>query len=65
MDLDEMHILAACAVLLYEDHLRSNGHIKTAVELARAMRMLKESVPTDTMEMCQEFKCQVPAKAVR
>jgi hypothetical protein len=63
MDVGDLQILVASTVLLYEDHLKSNGHIKTAVDLARAMRMLREAVPEDIMDMCQEFKCRVPAKA--
>jgi len=63
MDVDELEVLAASAVLLYEDHLKSNGHIKTALELAKVMQMLKRTVSEETMSMCKEFKCRVPAKA--
>lgn len=63
MDVDEMQILMASVVLLYEDHLNSDGHVRTAKELARGMRMLREAVTPEIMEMCKEFKCRVPAKA--
>jgi hypothetical protein len=62
MDVEDIEILSASIVLLYEDHLKSNGHIKTAVDLAKAMRLLREAVSPDVMEMCKEFKCRVPAK---
>lgn len=62
MDVDELQVLMASVVLLYEDHLKSNGHIRTAKDLARGMRMMRESVSPEIMEMCKEFKCQVPAK---
>lgn len=61
MDVDELQILMASVVLLYEDHLNANGHIRTAKDLARGMRMMRESVSPEIMEMCKEFKCQVPA----
>jgi hypothetical protein len=63
MDVDDLEILAASVVLLYEDHLRSQGAIHTATELARGMRMLRETVSPEVMEMCKEFKCQAHAKA--
>ena len=63
MDVDDLEILAASIVLLYEDHLRARGEIKSALELARGMRMLKDAVSPEVMEMCKEFKCQAPAKA--
>ena len=44
MDVDELQILMASVVLLYEDHLKSNGHISSAKDLARGMRMMRESV---------------------
>ena len=61
MDVDELQILMASVVLLYEDHLNSNGHIHTAKDLARGIRMMREAVSPEIMEMCKEFKCQVPA----
>lgn len=63
MDVDELQVLMASVVLLYEDHLNSNGHIRTAKDLARGMRMMRESVSPEIMEMCKEFKCQARAKA--
>jgi hypothetical protein len=63
MDVEELEILAASVVLLYEDHLRGAGSLGSATELARGMRLLREAVSSDVMEMCKEFKCQVPAKA--
>lgn len=63
MDVEEVEILAASVILLYEDHLRSAGEIKSATELARGMRMLREAVSPEIMEMCKEFKCQARAKA--
>lgn len=63
MDVMEVEILAASVILLYEDHLRGAGEIKSATELARGMRMLREAVSPEIMEMCKEFKCQAPAKA--
>jgi hypothetical protein len=63
MDVDDLEILAASVVLLYEDHLRNQGAINTATELARGMRMLREMVSPEVMEMCKEFKCQAHAKA--
>jgi len=63
MDVDEMHILAASVILLYEDHLKSNGGIKTATDLARGMRLLRETIDPEVLEMCKEFKCQAHAKA--
>jgi len=63
MDVEELEILAASVVLLYEDHLRGSASLSSAVDLARGMRMLREAVSPDVMQMCKEFKCQVPAKA--
>jgi hypothetical protein len=63
MDVDELEILAASIVLLYEDHLRGSGSIKSAIDLAKGMRMLREAVSPEVMEMCKEFKCQAHAKA--
>jgi hypothetical protein len=63
MDVDELQILMASVVLLYEDHLKSSGHISSAKDLARGMRMMRESVSPEIMEMCKEFKCQAPVKA--
>lgn len=63
MDVDELEILAASVILLYEDHLKGRGDIKSATDLARGMRMLRERVSSEIMDMCKEFKCQVPAKA--
>lgn len=62
MDVDEIEVLAASVVLLYEDHLKSSGHIRSATALAKGMRMLREAVSPEVMEMCKEFKCQAPAK---
>jgi hypothetical protein len=62
MDVDDLEILAASVVLLYEDHLLSRGDIRSATELARGMRMLREEVSSEVMEMCKEFKCQAHAK---
>jgi len=61
-DSDDIQILAASAILLYEDYLRDSGNIKSAIPLARVMRMLKEAVDPEILEMCKEFKCQAPAK---
>jgi hypothetical protein len=63
MDVDEVQILAASVILLYEDHLKSDGGIRTATDLARGMRLLREMVDPEVMEMCKEFKCQARAKA--
>jgi hypothetical protein len=63
MDVDDLEILAASVILLYEDHLRGKGDIVSATALARGMRMMRETVSPEVMEMCKEFKCQVPAKA--
>lgn len=66
MDVDtELQILAASVVLLYEDHLKDSGHIRSATALARGMRMMREAVSPEVMEMCKEFKCQAPAKERR
>jgi len=62
MDVAELEILAASVVLLYEEHLSSRGEITSATALARGMRILKETVSPDVLQMCKEFKCQVPAK---
>tara|TARA_R110000868_G_scaffold223216_1_gene475068 strand:- start:1004 stop:1210 length:207 start_codon:yes stop_codon:yes gene_type:complete len=62
MDVDDIHILAASVVLLYEDHLMDSGHIKSAVELARGMRMLRNSLPEDVLDMCLEFKSRPETK---
>jgi hypothetical protein len=63
MDVEELEILAASVVLLYEDHLRGSASLSSSVDLARGMRMLREAVSPEVMQMCKEFKCQVPAKA--
>lgn len=63
MDVDDLEILAASVILLYEDHLRSRGDLKSATELARGMRMLRDEVSPEVMELCKEFKCQAHAKA--
>ena len=37
MDVDELQILMASVVLLYEDHLKSDGHIRSAKDLALSL----------------------------
>lgn len=63
MDVAELEILAASVVLLYEDHLKSNGAIRSATSLAKGMRLLRDAVSPETMELCVEFKNQEPLKA--
>lgn len=63
MDVGDIEILAASTILLYEDYLKGKGDIKAATDLARAMRLMREAVSPEVMEMCKEFKCQAPAKA--
>jgi len=56
----EIQILAAAVVLLYEDHLKDDGHIVTAVNLARGVRLLKEVIDEDALQMCLDFKNSAP-----
>ena len=63
MDVEELEILAASVILLYEDHLKSSSSLSSAVDLARGMRMLRETVSPEVMQMCKEFKCQAHVKA--
>lgn len=55
MDVDEWTdelLRGACKVVLkYEDHLRSKGSIAEAKELARAMRELKDNIPSEILEV--------------
>lgn len=62
MDVDDLEILAASVVLLYEEHLLGKGDIGSAVNLARGMRMMRETVSPEVMEMCKEFKCPTHAR---
>lgn len=55
MDVEEWtHELLFCAcqaVLKYEDHLRSKDRLADAKALAKAMRELKETIPSEVMEV--------------
>lgn len=54
MDVEEWTeelVRSAClAIIGYENHLRNDGDISDAKHLARAMRRLKDAVPTEILE---------------
>jgi hypothetical protein len=45
---------ACLAVIRYEEHLRSKETLKEAKALAKAMRLLRESVPDEILETMRD-----------
>lgn len=58
VDLDEWTnslLMKACiCVVRYEDHLRSDKHLYESKKLAKAMRELKELLPSEALDIMRD-----------
>jgi hypothetical protein len=63
MDVKRLELIAASAIVLYENHLSGQGKLKDDIRLARAMKLLRKEVTPEALEKCKEAQCQARAKA--